>query len=139
MNSDDLMPFGKHKFSRLSDVPADYFIEMFKSNHPKFAEYPDLKIYIEEQLMVAQRAKDEEKDLEERQKMAEQFQMKLLNLKPCAKASFITKSEAQKAIKRINGRLQRDKTPDRAYECSKCGYWHLTSLPFEEFIQKTNP
>lgn len=51
----------------------------------------------------------------------------------CTKATFTTKKEAKyriRAINEANALIKTDekiKQPIRAYECEKCGAWHLTS------------
>lgn len=56
----------------------------------------------------------------------------------CEKITYLTKSEAAKHLRRIQG-MKRKKSaslPIRYYECNECGNWHLTSK--EHFESKRN-
>lgn len=46
----------------------------------------------------------------------------------CQKAWYLTRSDAKKALKRINKNYVTEKELTNVYKC-ECGYWHLTSLP----------
>jgi hypothetical protein len=46
----------------------------------------------------------------------------------CNKIAFLDQKAAKFAIKNAVKHYKK-KTPNRAYECKKCGYWHLTSQP----------
>lgn len=48
MNSDSLMPWGKHKGERISDVPASYLDWLIGQDW--IDEWPDVKAYIEQNL-----------------------------------------------------------------------------------------
>jgi hypothetical protein len=62
----------------------------------------------------------------------------------CTKADFPSKKEAKFRIRAINAEnallesTEKIKQPIRAYECEKCGAWHLTSKekPFKHKIRQ---
>jgi hypothetical protein len=47
----------------------------------------------------------------------------------CTKVSFGSEAMANEDIKRIKNKSTRQVVPTRAYNCNKCGGWHLTSQP----------
>lgn len=50
----------------------------------------------------------------------------------CGKRRFMSATEAQMALLRIQGYGSRDVVPVRFYECPLCHGWHLTSKPMRE-------
>jgi hypothetical protein len=53
------------------------------------------------------------------------------------KIILISEKEAKAELRRIQNLDNHDKKPTRAYECEKCGGWHLTSIDFEEYEKIT--
>ncbi|NCS99939.1 hypothetical protein GW765_03080 [Candidatus Parcubacteria bacterium] len=49
------------------------------------------------------------------------------------KIPYLSKSEARTALRNINAIDQEHKKPIRSYECDKCNWWHLTSLPIDKW------
>lgn len=47
----------------------------------------------------------------------------------CKKVMYASEQQANADIARIKQKSTRAKLPTRAYQCSKCNLWHLTSLP----------
>jgi len=47
----------------------------------------------------------------------------------CKKVSFVDKISAEITLKQIIKNNTSENLPQRAYECNKCGYWHLTTKP----------
>lgn len=107
------LPFGKYKFSRLIDVPADYLLVLFRA---KSYANPEIKEYIEANI----------EKIRERNKLPKP-QVDALRITPCRKVAYPTEKEAKWRLKNIKHAKQRAVTPQRAYECPLCGAWHLTS------------
>jgi len=47
----------------------------------------------------------------------------------CKKVMYASEQQANADIARIKQKSTRTKLPTRAYQCTKCNLWHLTSLP----------
>lgn len=58
---------------------------------------------------------------------------KLAEICKTGKFVYLTKKEARKALKKIRQTEQNHKKPIRSYECEECHWWHLTSMPIEEW------
>lgn len=111
------LTFGKHKFVRLCRVPAEYLLNIYKTKNIKDKELID---YIEknlEKIIARQEGKIIAPKLE----------------KTCEKITYISEKDAKFEINKIREKEQEHKKPVRAYECQKCGGWHLTSIPFEKW------
>lgn len=57
----------------------------------------------------------------------------------CEKYSYVTKHEAKAAKKLCQQAAEAGATwrqESRIYRCSRCGSWHLTSLPHHEYDQE---
>lgn len=52
------------------------------------------------------------------------------------KIIFPSEKEAKLELRRISFMAQKQKKPQRAYECTTCGGWHLTSISIEEWRNK---
>lgn len=109
---DSILTWGKHKFTALRRVPVDWLL-----GHHKDDGCLDklLLEYIEKNL----------DQLKERQKTGKAPPPLKF---PCTKFIFATKSLAKRELKRIAA-TGHSNIPTRAYECPKCGAWHLTSKP----------
>lgn len=94
---------GYHKYKMLCHVPTDYLLSLYKKTKDKA-----LDRYIE-------RVKSKETEQKE--------------LVICEKLRFTTYDLAQKALNKISEAEQAHKRPVRAYNCDKCGMWHLSSKP----------
>ncbi|MGZ4056367.1 MAG: hypothetical protein ACXVDZ_18260 [Bacteroidia bacterium] len=112
-----LLTFGKHKFVRLCRVPADYLLNIYKD---KNCQDKELLLYIENNLNKI-KARQEGKIVVPELK------------KVCEKITYISEKDAKHEIKKIREKEQEHKKPVRSYGCEKCGGWHLTSIPFEEW------
>ncbi len=49
------------------------------------------------------------------------------------KVIYPSEKDAKHEINKIKSYMQGGKKPERAYECEKCGGWHLTSIPHEQW------
>jgi len=54
----------------------------------------------------------------------------------CSKKGFDTENLALARIKEIKMIVDERKKPSRAYRCTICGQWHLTSMSFSEVAEK---
>lgn len=63
----------------------------------------------------------------------------------CSKTSFATEKDAEFYIEKLKKTSNRDKIPKRAYLCTECFHWHLTSIEedyldglriYMEFLEK---
>lgn len=61
-----------------------------------------------------------------------------MEVKECTKTKFANEEAAKHAIRQIAKKNPTGKRPTRAYECSLCGLWHLTSRPDIEVIYEEN-
>lgn len=119
VNDDTLFPSGEYRFTRMSKVPADYLLNFSgkKANLPKpFREY--IKANLE---AITMRVNANDIDPVE-------F--------ICNKVVYASKIIAKIALTRISAIKQDNKKPIRSYECEYCSGWHLTSLPYDTFIEK---
>lgn len=57
----------------------------------------------------------------------------------CHKKAYLSKKEAKAVVKSIARHSRRDKKPKRAYQCPRCGNWHLTSMSIEEYRTNNQP
>ena len=57
-------------------------------------------------------------------------------VKICDKIVFVSEKDAKDRIRKLSELKQDNKKPVRAYECEKCGGWHLTSIPYEKWEKK---
>lgn len=58
---------------------------------------------------------------------------KIANICKTGKVIYLTKKIAREALAQIRQTEQSHKKPVRSYECDECGWWHLTSLPIEDW------
>jgi uncharacterized protein (DUF3820 family) len=117
-----LITFGKHKFKRLYEVPADYLLLIHQN--PKGCPDRFLVKCIEHHLekikspdwgtIIIQRIEEDR----------------------CTKSVYPTKKDARIALQAIRNSPGKHKKPIRSYECDKCSGWHLTSMPIEEWKEK---
>jgi hypothetical protein len=47
------------------------------------------------------------------------------------KVGYSSHRRAMMAVARLVATSRRDRVPERAYHCPRCGRWHLTSQPKE--------
>jgi uncharacterized protein (DUF3820 family) len=114
-----VLSYGKYKFTALCRIPVDYLFLLYNNG----VQDQELKEYIEQNM--------------ERLMMRKEGLIQPPALKfPCDKWTYITEKEAKKVLAEIRKVDQRHKKPVRAYECDKCGGWHLTSLTLEEYEVK---
>ena len=121
-----ILTFGKYKLKKLRDIPASYFLKLYK-DLGVMKNNVELKEYIESNLDIL---KDEEKGLKSRQ---------VVKPEPirCEKITFATEKIAKSRLREINDARGDNKKPVRAYECDICGGWHHTSMPLDEFKNRT--
>lgn len=111
VSSDTKMKFGKFKGSILSEIDGSYLRMIY--HDPKCSE--ELREYINENVGgVVKKFKIED------------FKF------PCDKIIYFSEKEAKSHINKIKKMAQKHKKPVRAYECEKCGLWHLTSISYED-------
>ena len=136
ITSDSIMKFGKYKNRKISTVPLDYLIQTYKStihstkndDHKEFNEYIESTLDIpvlNPKVSILKAVDDFAKNM-------------------CPKEFFISQSDAKYRldyIRKMNVNSDK-KIPVRAYECEKCGYWHLTSRPMNGYgnpiVEKDN-
>ncbi|PAC29221.1 hypothetical protein BWI92_16465 [Flectobacillus sp. BAB-3569] len=106
-----LLTFGKYKFTQLCRVPPEYLLRIHQAKSYFNAE---LKEYIINNL---------ERIIQRRDGI---IPTPIVYF-PCKKVIYISKKEANKFLESIKYLEQNHKKPVRAYECDKCGYWHITS------------
>ncbi|MFT5360151.1 MAG: hypothetical protein ACI88L_000633 [Candidatus Paceibacteria bacterium] len=58
---------------------------------------------------------------------------KLSDICESGKIIYLSKQDAREALAEIRESKQEHKKPERSYECDKCNWWHLTSVPFESW------
>lgn len=114
---DTLLTHGKYKFIALCRIPAKYLLNVYNSKNPTDK---DLNEYIERNLDI----------IKARQNGL--ITSPVLKV-TCEKIIYISKKEAKLEINRIKLKVQENKKPIRTYECEKCGGWHLTSIPIEDW------
>lgn len=119
-NDDTLLTCGKYKFMSLWRVPPDYLLKIYK--HKSYFN-PEIKQYIENHL-------------------DEILTRKQSNVSPpplkgrCKKKTYPSKAFAKTMLRRIQETMPKGvKRPKSAYECEKCGGWHLTSMTKRKYNQ----
>ncbi|GAB3226293.1 hypothetical protein GCM10027423_63100 [Spirosoma arcticum] len=114
---------GRYKFTALCRVPADYLLNQYKNYRPNNLEWDrDLVVYVEdnlERIYARLEGRTEAPRLDW----------------PCSKITYIDKQEANSALHKIQAFSNAVTLPVRSYECSRCGFWHLTSKSKEEYEQ----
>lgn len=125
-----LLTWGPHKFTKLCRVPAEYLMDLYtKKIHDKqLTQY--IKDNIEKiRLRFEGKISAPELDLS--------FKVTKTGIQlvcpDTEKIIFPSEKEAKKEIKRISFMEQKQKKPQRAYECTTCGGWHLTSISFDDW------
>ena len=128
---DTILTQGEHRLTILRNVPPEYLLELYKTRKTKDKE---LLKYIDKNLeKIKARQEDKLKGL--RRDHGYKLIGKSMHL-TCAstdKLIYLTEKDAKLEIKRIKKKKQKRKKPVRAYQCVKCGGWHLTSLALEEW------
>ena len=112
---DTIMLTGRYKFVKLKNIPSEYLIKIYENGSTTDR---DLINYINlnmETLLV---------------KNTKKLTIEPL---PCTKLVFTSKKMANKYLKDIANKKQSHKKPIRSYECEKCSFWHVTSMPIEIF------
>jgi hypothetical protein len=108
-----ILTFGKYKFTKLGKVPAEFLIRQFDNKqffgNLEFKEYLELNI---------ERIRTKQTELHT--EIIEQENI-------CDKFVYASEKIAKQSLRDINQVQQKHKKPVRAYECDKCGGWHLTS------------
>ncbi len=137
---DTILTFGKYKFIKLCRVPADYLLAFHKQYNPNHKKAnKELFEYIEnnlEKIKARQEGKIISPPLEIGYKTTGRFVQ--LVCKDSNKIIFPSEKDAKHEIRRIQNLEQENKKPVRAYECEKCGGWHLTSISFERWEKLKN-
>ena len=126
-NDDTILTFGKYKRMRLIDVPNDYLIKFYNSHYKREDNvHKELVEYIKNKgiLNPIQSKKTFVEDTIGHKLIGHMVRL-LCN--KTNKIIFPTENDAKNEIRRIRGLDQKNKKPQRAYECEKCSGWHLTS------------
>lgn len=113
-----ILTFGKHKFTKLCRVPAKYLLDTYRGwgNQPR----TELFDYIQsnmESILARERGEI----------VAPELKIE------CDKIIFPNEKSAKYKITQLRNVEQDHKKPVRAYECEKCGGWHLTSISYEKW------
>lgn len=106
-----ILTFGKHKFTKLCRVPAEYLLKLHENRSYANAE---IKEYIEQNL---------EKLIQKRFGIISPPPFEF----PCRKITYANEKDAKYVLKQISQVQQQHKKPVRHYQCDDCGGWHLTS------------
>lgn len=112
---DSILTWGKWKFTALKRISPDWLLGL--RNNMKECHDVELMEYINDNLQGIQDRKEGKTQTIEMEDV-------------CRKTIYHTRELAKKAIGRIRSRHSVHSShivPQRAYECEKCGYWHLTS------------
>ena len=156
------LSWGDYKNVHLIDIPFDYLLDLYNSRKtadPKLLKYIEdrikedeakkekeekvriaaAKARAEEEARAAQKARAAEaaRVAEEAKPVFRKLNSRRVFCKATDKIVFASEKEAKQEIRRIRVLEQVNKKPVRAYECEKCGGWHTTSLPFEEWEKQT--
>ena len=122
-HDDTLLTCGKYKFMSLCRVPPDYLLKLHE--HKSYFN-PEIKQYIESHL-------------------EEILARKQNNVPPpplkgrCKKKTYPSKEFAKAMLRQIQERSPKGvKQPKSAYECEKCGGWHLTSMTKFQYLSIKN-
>lgn len=111
-NDETILTFGKYKFIKLKRVPAEYLLAIYNN---KSSDNNDLNNYIEHNL---------EKIFNKKNGVIKYPEIEMT----CQKITYPNEKEAKFRLSNISKIIQSNKKPIRAYECTKCGGWHLTSV-----------
>ncbi len=111
-----LLITGKYKFVSLGRVPAQWLLDIYKKG--THADY-ELFEYIVANL-------DKIKARNTGSSAVEPIKL------TCDKFMYATESIARAHLRGIKNTEQEHKKPNRAYECRKCGGWHLTSMDYNK-------
>lgn len=116
---DTVMPFGRYKSIKLHSIPPEYLLGLL--NHRGNKSIPaDLFKYIDDNM-------DKIKSCKKEKMMTLQNNLGSKCIRS-GKVVFFTQKEAQKRLTEIAlENPDQNIKPVSEYECSKCGYWHLTS------------
>jgi uncharacterized protein (DUF3820 family) len=105
-----LFPFkGKYYLKMLKNVPTAFLLSLY--NRPERTGDLGLDEYIASNL----------------EKLSKAPVVSVIDPSNCAKIRFTTLEEATHYINQAKEVEQEHKKPTRAYNCEKCGLWHLTS------------
>lgn len=115
-----ILTFGKYKFLRLVNIPPSHLLKIYKN---KSCRDKELIKYIEDNL----------EKLIYRESTGTHH---IIIEGVCEKITYPNEKEAKFKLAFITSVNQSHKKPTRAYECDKCGGWHLTSMPIEIFNKK---
>lgn len=118
---DTIITIGKYAFTRICNIPATYLLNLYKHKNV-INKHPELKQYIEDNLQRI-----------EKRKNGKPIPLQIVF---CEKIPYPTEKDAKYKIKQIRNLDQENKKPVRAYECEKCGAWHLTSISYEEWKKR---
>lgn len=118
LTDESVLFWGKYEGRKLKDIPAEYLLELLeKDDYPYGFKY-DLKQYT----IARKDALEAKRDIKANKVPFEPN---------CKKKYYATKSIAKAHLKVIAGmdwKKFQEKKPVRAYECDKCGFWHLTAM-----------
>lgn len=129
--ADTVLRIGRQKRKKLGEFTSDYLLQVYKSAHPDKDLIEYIKLYI---LPAVKQVKDAPKNTFENEIGVRLYGNRTaLVCKDSDKIIFVSEKDAKHEIRRIQNLKQTNKKPSRAYERQKCGGWHLTSIPFENW------
>ena len=118
-----MLTYGKYRFVSLSQVPASYLLKIYTTDNKTDLELYAYVCYNIERIKARPQVPFIKKPLPSR----------------CNKISYCSEKEAKFHLKQIAEREQDHRKPTRAYECSTCGGWHLTAIPYEKWDANLRP
>lgn len=115
-NDQTILTSGRYKFKRLINIPADYLLNILKSgcHDNMLCEY-----------IAANKERIESPEWGKEQEVS----------RVCGKIYFCDEKTAKEYMNTKAWKWRNGHKPVRAYECDKCGAWHTTSIPHNEWIK----
>lgn len=143
-NDSTMLASGPYKFTSLGKIPAKWLIKIYNQDKEascilkkgKFGKHPDRKLiaYIEKNLESIKKRRGQHTAKEDtgfgHKTRPGGGGVKQLTCNETGKLVYVSEKEAKDELILIK-QSDSEKKPVRAYECEKCGGWHLTSIPYE--------
>lgn len=114
-NDNTVLLSGAYKKFKLCDIPANYFLRIY--TYPKTCGDLNLIKYIKNNIDKLE-AENQHNHIKHENSI-------------CRKYPYPSKSAARMALRDIRKAPGKNTKPVRSYECPKCNFWHLTSMPIE--------
>lgn len=122
-NENSILVTGPYKHKKLKDIPVKYFQNIYKNS----SHDVELNKWVKENI---HRIVSGNWDLPEPTPIYQEYQDPQI----CNKLYFCDEKTAKEYLRtRKKKRRQTTGLPVRCYECPKCGAWHLTSIPIDEW------